>query len=333
MPMVRDRPSGAFLSDAPKQVARVYGPESLDRLAQVLEFRTDVIRSADLKRAREVDYVFSTWGMPNLSEREWRGLPNLRAVFYAAGSVHSFARPLLKTGIRLFSAWEANAVPVAEYCLAQILLAGKGFLPVTQGLRERGKEAWNPVLARGNRGQVVALLGAGKVGRALIRLLQPFNMRLLVFDPFLTDDQARALGVEKVDLESAFRRGQVVSNHLADVPDTRGMIGRSLLGSMPHGALFLNTGRGATVDEAALWVVLRERPDLYAVLDVCASEPPPPDSPAYRLPNVFLSPHVAGSLGSELQDMAFAMINELESLLRGGPLHAEVTEDMLARMA
>ena len=158
-------------------------------------------------------------------------------------------------------------------------------------------------------------------------------MTLLVFDPFLRDEEARELAVEKVGLEAAFQRGQVVSNHLADVPQTNGLIGSALLACLPRGALFLNTGRGDTVDEAGLWKVLRARPDLYAVLDVCSTEPPPAGSPAYSLPNVFLSPHVAGSLGSELERMALAMVDELELLLSGRPPRAEVTESMLATMA
>lgn len=327
------RPVAAFLSDAPKQIERVYGTESVRRLEQIVQLKAGILRATDLPRAREVNYIFSTWGMPSVEEKVWRGLPNLKAVFYAAGSVQSFARPLLKSGLRLFSAWESNALPVAEYCLSQILLAGKGFLPASQALRRNGKAAWNPSLARGNRGLVVSLLGAGKVGRALIRLLKPFGMTLLVFDPFLEDEEARVLGVGKVSLTTAFQRGQVVSNHLADVAQTKGLIDATLLGSLPQGALFLNTGRGATVDEAALWKVLRARPDLYAVLDVSDPEPPAPGSPAYSLPNVFLSPHVAGSLGTELENMALAMADELDALIGGRPLRAEVTEAMLATMA
>jgi phosphoglycerate dehydrogenase-like enzyme len=326
-------PVVAFLSDSPKQIARVYGAESRARLRQFSELREDVLTSADLRKARDVSYLFSTWGMPRVEERVWRSLPQMKAVFYAAGSVKAFAEPLLASGLRLFSAWEANAQPVAEYCLAQILLAGKGFLPSTVRLSKDGRPAWSSSLARGNRGTVVSLLGAGKVGQALIRLMRPFPMKVLVFDPFLTDDAARTLGVERVTLEAAFARGQVVSNHLADVPETRGLIGSRLLSSMVPNALFVNTGRGATVDEKALWEVLRGRPDLYAVLDVTDPEPPVSGSPAYSLPNVFLSPHVAGSLGSELEDMALAMTDELAALLTGRELRAEVTASMLTTMA
>jgi phosphoglycerate dehydrogenase-like enzyme len=158
-------------------------------------------------------------------------------------------------------------------------------------------------------------------------------MRVLVFDPFLTDDQASALGVTKVSLTDAFEQGQVVSNHLADLPETRGMIGEALFRGMRPGALFLNSGRGATVDEAGLWRTLQSRPDLYAVLDVCHPEPPVAGSPAYSLPNVFLSAHVAGSLGTELEGMALAMADELEALLHGKALRAEVTLPMLVTMA
>lgn len=327
------RPRAAFVSQSPEQIERVYGPESRARLNALADFEPGILGPQDLPRARGVDYLFSTWGMPALDEAAWRELEGLKAVFYAAGSVQSFARPLLKAGVRLFSAWHANAIPVAEYCLAQILLAGKGFLPGQMALRQQGPQAWHTQFVRGNRGSVVALLGAGKVARALIQLLKPHGMRVLVYDPFLSDAQAAELGVAKVSLQAAFAEANVVSNHLPDLAETKGMIHGPLVQSMRQGALFLNTGRGATVEEAGLWQALQARPDLYAVLDVSHPEPPLAESPAYRLPNVYLSAHVAGSLGTELEGMALAMADEFEALLRGRPLQAEVTLAMLETMA
>lgn len=282
----------------PDALARVYGGGRSDEIAR----RVDVVADPS-----EVEVVFSTWGIPDLS-----GFPRLRIVFYAAGTVQSFAPSLLARGVRVVSAWHANAVPVAEFTLAQILLAGKGYFG--------GVPA-------GNYGETVALLGAGAIGRHLIGLLTPFRLSVLVFDPFMTP----IAGVEQVSLEEAFSRGLVVSNHLADKPETASLIGLDLLRRMRPGATFINTGRGRTVDHGALYAVLSERPDLTALLDVTDPEPLPSGSPLLSLPNVRVSPHIAGSLGNEVLRMADYMIEELDRYLAGEPLRYEVTD--LSRMA
>jgi len=186
----------------------------------------------------------------------------------------------------------------------------------------------------GNFECTVALLGAGMIGRAVIELLKPYALDIIVFDPFLADADAAALGVIKVDLEDAFRRGHVVSNHLANVPATRGMLHGELFASMQPSATFINTGRGATVDEGAMIDVLRRRPDLTAVLDVTAPEPPVDTSPLYALENVILTPHIAGATAShEVWRLADYMIEEAIALRDGRPLRYEVTLEMLATMA
>ncbi len=280
-----------------------------------------------------VEYAFSTWGMPALTASEWAALPKLKAVFYAAGSVKGFAEPLLARGVHVISAAAANAEPVAEFTLAQILLAGKNFLRASAALKARGPEAWQEPDCPGNYGTQVALLGAGQVGRRVAELLKPFKLEILVFDPFLSAEDATRLGVDRVTLSEAFQRGHVVSNHLADVPETRGMLNEALFRSMPRDASFINTGRGATVDEAGLWRALTARPDLNAVLDVTDPEPPLPGGAAFSLPNVFLSPHLAGSLKSEVGRMASLVVDECESLLQGRPLRHEVSLSMLKTMA
>jgi phosphoglycerate dehydrogenase-like enzyme len=171
------------------------------------------------------------------------------------------------------------------------------------------------------------------VGRRVIELLKPFAFKVLVYDPFLSAEEAKALGVEKVSLEEAFAKASVVSNHLADVSDTKGLLKGAHFLSMRPKASFLNTGRGATVNETELWQALKERPDLNAILDVTEPEPPHDDSPAYKLDNVFLAPHIAGSLGNEVRRLSGLVLDECEAWLAGKPLRYEVSLKMLETMA
>jgi phosphoglycerate dehydrogenase-like enzyme len=170
-------------------------------------------------------------------------------------------------------------------------------------------------------------------GRALIKLLEPFELDVIVHDPFLPDEDAGALGVEKVSLEDAFRRGLVVTNHIANLPATVGMLKREHFEVMREFAVFINTGRGATVDEEQMIGVLQEREDLTALLDVTEAEPPQRDSPLYTMPNVSLTGHIAGSLGNEVVRMADFMIEEFLAWGEGRPLRYEVTSEMLKTLA
>ena len=319
-------------------VLSVYGNGRRERIAELTDLYPEVISSRNFeKHAADlgtVEVVFSTWGMPALSGEQLGRLRELKVLFYAAGSVKRFALPILQRGIALVSAWAANACPVAEFTLGQILLANKGyFRNMRDSKRPGARLAAKPFRARGNYWRTIALLGAGQVGRRVISLLKSFSLNVIVFDPHLDEREAAALGVGKVSLEEAFRRGDVVSNHLADVPATRGTLNARLFGSMPVNAAFINTGRGATVVEEDLVQVLRERPDLTALLDVTDPEPPAPDSAFYVLPNVFLSSHIAGSLGDEVHRMADWMIEEFQAWEQGSPLRWRVTREMLDTMA
>ncbi len=328
-------PKVAFFGDA-RCIGSVYAQGRRERLEGMAEVFPHVINRDNFDlHARElegIEAIFSTWGMPALTSEEVRRLPALRALFYAAGTVQIFARPFLDNGVTVVSAWKANAIPVAEFTTAHILLATKGW---HRNTREYTSPQACPTAfrGRGNFGETVALLGAGAIGRKVVELLRPFNLRIVVFDPFLPDDAARRLGVEKTTLEDAFARAFVVSNHLADNPQTRGMLKRPLFASMRQGAVFINTGRGATVDEPGLCGVMQERPDLTAVLDVTTMEPPGEDSPLYSLPNVRLSTHVAGSLGDEIVRMADICIEDFQRWTRGEPLLNEVSKAMLETMA
>ena len=286
---------------------------------------------------RDTACIFSTWGMPAFSVQEIRTcLPALRAVFYGAGSVQHFARPFLDAGVRVFSAWAANAVPVAEYTLAQILLANKGFYLAARRNTSPAARAANAAYVAGmpgNYGATVGILGAGMIGKTLIRMLAAYRLRVLVYDPFLSEEAAAELGVRKTDLPTLFAASQVVSNHVANLPATRGMLNYDLFSLMKPNAVFLNTGRGAQVVEADLCRILRERQDMTAVLDVTDPEPPAADSPLYTLPNVFLTPHIAGSSGDEVARMGTYMAEEFLRMEIGEECLYEVSAAMLATMA
>jgi phosphoglycerate dehydrogenase-like enzyme len=288
------------------------------------------------EQLRDTRFIFSTWGMPQLSEDDiTRFFPSLEAVFYAAGSVQYFARPLLKSGIRVFSAWGANAVPVAEFTLAQILLANKGYFALS-GLYSRGGR---PALEShkvdypGNYKCKVGIIGAGMIGKLVIKLLRNHNLEILVFDPFLPEEKAEELKVEKVDLPTLFASCQTVSNHLANNAQTEGTLNYDLFSRMLPGAVFINTGRGAQVVESDLCRLLIERPDVTAVLDVTWPEPPEEGHLFYTLPNVVMTPHIAGSIGNERQRMSKYMLEEFRRYINNDTCLFEVTELMLTTLA
>lgn len=325
-----------------KDVERVYSEDVFNKLRERLIFSCDhVITKKEFSAYREIlaeaDYIFSTWGMLHLTREEIREyLPNVKAVFYAAGSVQGFAREFLEEGSAVFSAWAANGVPVAEYTFAQIILASKGFFGRLH--RQSAGSSWdnkNPSVSfPGNYDIKVGIIGAGVIGRMVIERLHTLDhVEILVFDPFLNDEKAAELGVKKTDLDEIFAECDVISNHLANNPQTVGMLNGRLFNMMKPHAVFINTGRGAQVIEADMIAALEAVPTRAAVLDVTEPEPPKPDSPLYTLDNVFLTPHIAGSLGNEVHRMAEYMCEEFLAFDEGKPTRYSVTVEMLKTMA
>lgn len=327
----------AFFSDEHAMFQEVYGEGRRKHLESILNFYPKIITSENfennLKDIRSIEFIFSTWGMPRLNVQQIGQLPELKVVFYAAGSVKYFAEPFLKRGIKVVSAWGANAIPVAEYTVAQIILAAKGFFTCERACRNFEGRLNCQYDYPGNFDLTVSLLGAGMIGRLVIKLLKPFNMNILVFDPFLSNEQARELGVSKVSLKQAVQRGFVVSNHLADLPETKNLITKEIFQLLPEKATFINTGRGATVDEKGMLEVLEKRCDLTALLDVTCPEPSERNNPIFNLDNVILTPHIAGSIGRERLRMADFMIEEYQCYAKNQPLKYSVTLDQLNKMA
>ena len=329
-----------FLCESADSIARVYAPETIALLQKEAGLCETVFNKGAVtvkpEAFHDVRYIFSTWGMSVLTEEEIRAaFPKLECVFYGAGTVQTFARPFLACGVKIFSAWAANAVPVAEYTVSQILLANKGYYATSRLMSAGNVEESRKVRGcyPGNFGECVGLIGVGQVARAVIRLLRNFNLRVKVYDPFLSREDATAMGVEQCGLQELFETCMVVSNHVANNPSTVGMLHRVHFEAMRPYATFINTGRGAQVVEEDMVQVLRSRPDLTAVLDVTWPEPPVAGHPFYSLPNCVLTPHIAGSSGDEVHRMSQYMVQEFRHYTAGEPCLYEVTAEMLKTMA
>jgi phosphoglycerate dehydrogenase-like enzyme len=281
----------------------------------------------------EAEVILSGWGTPAMDGGFLAAAPNLRVVFYGAGSIRRVATPAFwERGLRITSAYAANAVPVSEYALAAILFSLKrGWHFAFSAQREKALPRQGQV--PGAYGSTVGLVSLGMVGRLVRERLRPFDLRVVAYDPFVTPEEAHVLGVDLMSLEDLFASSDVVSLHVPLLPETEGMILGSHLASMKRNATLINTSRGAVVRSAEMVEVLGERPDLWAVLDVTHPEPPEPDSRLFDLPNVVLTPHIAGSLGNECRRMGRLVVDELRRYVAGEPLKHEITRERAALMA
>lgn len=327
------------MTQNPAGIPNAYSEALRAEMGKTFDFleKTYTMKESDEEKAAlaDVEVIFSTWGMPALEEADIRRyLPNLKAVFYGAGSVQYFARPYMACGVKIFSAWAANAVPVAEVTVAEIILANKGYYQRMQ--YEDGAWANHNMknYVYGNYNTNVGIIGAGMIGKLVIRMLKNYRLNVFVFDPFLSDEKAAELGVTKVDsLPELFGKCHVISNHLANNPQTVGMINKDCFDRMMPNGVFINTGRGAQVVESAMIEAMKAEPERVAILDVTFPEPPVQGSEMYSMRNIILTPHLAGSIGWEVQRMGEYMYDESKKWLAGENTPYLVTEAMLATMA
>jgi len=316
---------------------KIYGvPEraDIDELVNmVAPQQTAASIAAQSELLADVDVVFSGWGMPRLDEDFLTAAPDLKAVFYGAGSIRGFATDAAwDRGIIICSAWAANAVPVSEYTLAQILFSLKrGW---HHALTIKRQQRWmRQVAVPGAYNSTVGIISLGMIGRLVVERLRSFDIRIIAYDPFVSEETAAGLGVELCSLEDVFRRADVVSLHTPKLPETLGMITGAHLASMKEGTTFINTARGAVVRELEMIEVLQGRSDLFAVLDVTDPEPPVDGSPLYTLPNVILTPHIAGSIDTECRRMARYMIDDYKRYVAGEPLLWEISREKARTLA
>ncbi len=318
----------------------IFTSRFIEELGQLTENDGKVYTLEELRKhpvaAGEAQIVFGCWGTPQITPEEMRELfPKGEMFLFCGGTVQNYADMILGAGMRLFSGWGANAVPVAEYTVAQILLANKGYFQAARLVKEQDRAAAKSYSHSfpGNYRTRVGLLGAGMIGKKVISLLKSYDLEILVYDPFLPREKAEEMGVALASLEEIFSECQVISNHLANKKEIEGILNYGLFSRMKPNATFINTGRGAQVTEGDLIRAMEEEPGRTALLDVTWPEPPAKGSPLYTLPNVFLTPHIAGSQAAECERLAYYMLDDLKRLLAGETPEFEVKAEQLGRLA
>jgi phosphoglycerate dehydrogenase-like enzyme len=307
----------------------LFDAEALQRLSSHLDLAsgpplTD-FRSAAPEQLAAVEVLITGWGAPQIGEAELALMPRLSAIFHAAGTVKEHLAPAVwERDILVTTAAAANAHPVAEYTLSMILLAGKGVLPL--------RDDDDPALTIGNYRRTVGIIGASTVGRQVIRLLSQFDLRVLVYDPVIDDDDPVLALATRVGLDDLMRRSTIVSIHAPLLPQTVGMVGEHELALLPAGATLINTARAPIVDQDALHeAVALGR--VRAILDVTDPEPLPKSHPLRSLDGILTTPHVAGALGNELLRLGETVVHEVELFARGAPPAYPVRKEDLAAMA
>jgi phosphoglycerate dehydrogenase-like enzyme len=324
-----------LMSDA--TFADQFDRRRLDRLQSLITTATPV-HVADLgqlsaRQLSEVTVLLTGWGAEQLDECHLDAMPRLAAVLHCAGTVKSLVSPALwRRGVRVSTAAEVNAIPVAEFTFAAIVMAGKK-APFLAADARTHREAWSYRHRRGpltNLGLTVGVVGFSRIGRRVVAKLQQLeDSTCLVADPFADPAQVATAGGRLVALDQLLPQVDVLTIHAPELPSTRHLIGRRELAQLPDLSTVINTARGSLIDTAALEdECVRGR--LHAILDVTDPEPLPAGSRLYDLPNVMITPHIAGSLDSEIRRMTDTALDELERFLTDQPLQHEVLEDDLA---
>jgi phosphoglycerate dehydrogenase-like enzyme len=307
---------------------------ALDAFAEVIHHDDPEPAAKDdlIDLLADADACITSWGVAQLDADVVAAAPKLKAMAHMGGSVKRFvSEALWERGIQVTSAGPALARDVATTTLGLMIVGAKRIWPLGQHVRDGGWRESPYWPSREIHGEVVGVIGASHVGRDVIDLLQPFNANILLYDPYVSEDEATEMGATKVDLEDLLRRSDIVSLHAPAKPDTYQMLNAERLTLMKDDALLINTARGTLIDEEALIEELRAG-RFFAFLDVTDPEPPAPDSPLRSLDNVVVTPHLAGCI-EDCGAMGEMAVEELRRFFAGEPALYEIKPTMFGRIA
>ncbi len=283
------------------------------------------------KTIKDADIAITSWGNPALTAEILDECPNLKLVVHAAGSVKPIVTDeLWNRGIRVCASTKPLGIGVAETALGFAISASKNFYNLNSDIHNGGygvkdvKELYE---------LTVGVVSAGWVGRHFIKLLNNFGVDILLYDPFVTDEAAEKMGCRKAELNELLEKSDIVSLHAPSIPETKHMINADTLKLMKDDAILINTSRGSIVDETALYEHMAAGHLKYACLDVYDPEPILPGNPLRTLPNVIMTPHIAGLATNGRLRIGAHATEEIGKYINGNAMECEVKQEMLATMA
>lgn len=311
-----------------------FPPDVMNRLTALVDIDPQLTvtafdHPAALDALRRVEILISGWGCPRIDGSVLDAAPNLHACIHAAGTVKNHLDPVVfERGLAVSSAADANAVPVAEYTVAALILGAKQAFARARAYADDPTASGPSTMDTGLLGCTVGIVGASRIGRLVLERLRTFEVTALLYDPYVTTHEARQMGAEPVDLDTLCRRSDLLTVHAPALPETRHLIDANRFALLRDGAVVINTARGSLLDTEAL---TRECATgrIAAILDVTDPEPLPSGHPLLAMPNVFVTPHLAGAQGRELRRLGEFATAEVERLLRGEPLRGNVQAHQL----
>jgi phosphoglycerate dehydrogenase-like enzyme len=329
-------PKGIILLSA-DNFALIYGTSLQREIARRVDLVAGPVDAHEIRRKphllAEVEVIFGGWGTPPIDAAFLAKAPRLKAVFHGSGSIrYLVSEEFWARGIRITSSYAMNGLAVADYTVGAILFGLKRGFAHARYAQQHGR-LMTDRSAPGTFGSVVGVISLGAAGRAVCERLKVFDLEVLAYDPFSPPETFAEVGARSVGLDELFTHSDVVTLHAPELPETVGLLCGAHFAAMKRNATFINTARGAVVREAEMISVLQDRPDLTAVLDVTEPEPPMPGSPLYTMPNVELTPHIAGAIGAECRRMGHCMVEEFDRWQRGEPMRWEITREKIVRMA
>jgi phosphoglycerate dehydrogenase-like enzyme len=320
----------------------VYNNKSVDKIRKEFDIENTIYTKKDIISSKndfsDVEIAFGSWGVEEFSVEEIKeNLPNLKGIFYVGGSIKYFAKPFLEAGVKISGAWQANAVSVAEYVVSQMILGIKGvFLSRINNANEWKAKKKLVIPVKGFYGIKIGILGSGAIGRKVIEFLSNYKdnqLDIYLYSPSLTDEKAKKLGVKKASPEQIFKECDIISNHIANNPQTFGFYTSELFELMGDQVVFINSGRGDQVVENDLAEAMKKRPQSCSLLDVTNPEPPNDSCPFFSVENIFINPHIAGSQNNELERMFDYVFDDATSMKYGKELKYEITLAALSHLA